>query len=69
MLLVEEPARLTVTIAAELASIRIPACWMIKVVGAKGRAKKSVRVAGEPVSGALLASQQLITNNVMNGEL
>jgi hypothetical protein len=58
VLIVEEPARFAVTIAAELASTRTPACCMTNVMDAKGRAGKDVRVAGEPESGGLSASQQ-----------
>jgi len=48
---VAEPARCAVTIAAAAASIRIPACWTINVMAAKERARRDVRIAGEPVSG------------------
>ena len=56
----EEPARFAVTIAAELASTRTPACCMTNVM--TGRAGKFVRVAGEPESGGLSASQQAKSN-------
>ena len=62
MLIVEEPARFAVIIAAELASMRTQACCKTDVMDAKGRAGKDVRVAGEPESGGLSASQQAKSN-------
>jgi hypothetical protein len=62
VLIVEEPARFAVTIAAELASTRTPAFCKTNVMDAKGRAGKFVRVAGEPESGGLSASQQAKSN-------
>jgi hypothetical protein len=56
---VEQPP-FVVTIAAEAASIGIPACWMINVVDAKGRARNAVRIAGEPASGVLSPSPHLL---------
>jgi len=58
VLIVEERAPFAVTIAAELASTRTPACCMTNVMDAKARAGKDVRVAGEPENGGLSASQQ-----------
>ena len=64
MLLVAEPARFTVTIAAEAASIGIPGCWMINVMAAKGQARKSVRIAEELMSGIPSPSQHPTVNRI-----
>jgi hypothetical protein len=64
---VEQPP-FAVTIVVEAVSIGIPACWMINVMDAKGRARRAVKIAGEPASGVRSPSQQPTANNAMNEE-